>query len=254
MVSINNFLGSNNNLNQIDSKGYFTVFEHVADRSVSKTDAQTKYFMQKMNCKLRQIVCRLDGSNSVKLRQGAMQMMIGNVTFNSGVTGVGDYIGKSIKGKVTGNGAVKPIYYGQGFLITEPTYKYLIIEDVSTWGGVVCEDGMFLACDGNVKDRVIARSNLSSAVAGGEGLFNTELSGQGLAVFQSRFPREELYEIVLDNDILKIDGSNAICWSSSLSFTVERSGKTLAGSLVSGEGLVNVYRGTGKVLVAPFLY
>lgn len=37
----------------------------------------------------------------------------------------------------------------------------------------------------------------------------------------------------------------------SLEFTVERSSKTLIGSAVNGEGLVNVYRGTGKILVAP---
>ena len=43
----------------------------------------------------------------------------------------------------------------------------------------------------------------------------------------------------------------AIAWSGSLEFTVERSGKTLVGSAASGEGLVNVYRGTGKVLLAP---
>ena len=39
--------------------------------------------------------------------------------------------------------------------------------------------------------------------------------------------------------------------SGSLDFTVERSGKSLIGSAASGEGLVNVYRGTGKVLLAP---
>ena len=44
----------------------------------------------------------------------------------------------------------------------------------------------------------------------------------------------------------------AIAWSGSLDFTVERSGKSLDfGSAASGEGLVNVYRGTGKVLMAP---
>lgn len=43
----------------------------------------------------------------------------------------------------------------------------------------------------------------------------------------------------------------AIAWSGSLDFTVERSGKSLIGSAASGEGLVNVYRGTGKVLMAP---
>lgn len=42
-----------------------------------------------------------------------------------------------------------------------------------------------------------------------------------------------------------------IAWSGSLEFTVERSGKSLIGSAASGEGLVNVYSGTGKVLLAP---
>ena len=45
----------------------------------------------------------------------------------------------------------------------------------------------------------------------------------------------------------------AVAWSNTLQFTVERSGKTLLGSAASGEGLVNVYRGTGKVLLAPVL-
>ena len=64
-------------------------------------------------------------------------------------------------------------------------------------------------------------------------------------------PRSELIEIKLQNDVLKVDGNFAIAWSRSLKFTVERSGKTLIGSAASGEGLVNVYRGTGKVLLAP---
>ena len=42
----------------------------------------------------------------------------------------------------------------------------------------------------------------------------------------------------------------AIAWSASLQFTVEMSSKSILGSAVSGEGLVNVYRGTGKILVA----
>lgn len=68
---------------------------------------------------------------------------------------------------------------------------------------------------------------------------------------ESRCPKEELIEITLENDVLKVDGNLAIAWSNSLDFTVERSGKTLVGSAASGEGLVNVYRGTGKVLLAP---
>ena len=58
-------------------------------------------------------------------------------------------------------------------------------------------------------------------------------------------------EVTLQNDTLKIDGNFALAWSGSLRFTVERSGKSLVGSAASGEGLVNTYSGTGKVLMAP---
>ena len=95
------------------------------------------------------------------------------------------------------------------------------------------------------------RSNISSAVAGGEGLFNLCVTGRGILCLESYCPKEELVEVVLQNDVLKVDGNMAIAWSGSLEFTVERSGKSLIGSAASGEGLVNVYRGTGKVLLAP---
>ena len=68
---------------------------------------------------------------------------------------------------------------------------------------------------------------------------------------ESNVPEGELIEVELENDELKIDGNLAVCWSSNLDFTVERSTKTLVGSAVSGEGLVNVYRGTGRVLMSP---
>ena len=68
---------------------------------------------------------------------------------------------------------------------------------------------------------------------------------------ESKVQREELIEVELQDDVLKVDGSFAIAWSNSLNFTVERTTKTLIGSAASGEGLVNVYRGTGKVLMAP---
>ena len=105
--------------------------------------------------------------------------------------------------------------------------------------------------DNFLRDKVVTRGDLGTAIASGEGLFNLSLEGSGYAVLSSACPMKELYEINLENDCIKIDGNNAICWSKSLAFTVERSGKSLIGSAASGEGLVNVYRGTGKILVAP---
>lgn len=113
------------------------------------------------------------------------------------------------------------------------------------------DDGLFLACESKIKQKVVARTNISSAMLGKEGLFNLCLEGEGVAVLESPVPRDELIEINLENDEVRIDGNFAIAWSKSLDFRVEKSSKSLVGSAVSGEGFVNVYRGTGKILMAP---
>ena len=231
----------------------FHVLEYVQDASVSPMNAMNEYFMSKMNVRRRQVVIDIDKDHSAVIQAGAMQWMGGNVQATSGVKGIGDFLGKALKGAVTKETAVKPEYVGEGCLVLEPTYKYIILVDIGKWGpaGMTIEDGMFLACDANVKSKVVARKNLSSAVLGNEGLFNLSLQGNGVAALESNVPEDELIEVILENDELKIDGNLAVCWSSNLDFTVERSTKTLVGSAVSGEGLVNVYRGTGRVLMCP---
>ena len=136
--------------------------------------------------------------------------------------------------------------------VLEPTYKHLLLLDVSDWNNfIMLDDGLFLASESTLEHKAVARTNLSSAIAGGQGLFNLGLTGKGIVALESNCPKEELIEIELVNDVLKVDGNMAIAWSGSLNFTVERSGKSLIGSAASGEGLVNVFRGTGKVLLAP---
>ena len=243
----------NENRKFAKSIGNFHVLEYVQDASVSPMNAMNEYFMSKMGVRRRQVVIDIDKDHSAIIQAGAMQWMGGNVRATSGVKGIGDFLGKALKGAVTKETAVKPEYVGEGCLVLEPTYKYIILADIGKWGsaGMTIEDGMFLACDANVKSKVVARKNLSSAVLGSEGLFNLSLQGNGVAALESNVPEDELIEVLLENDELKIDGNLAVCWSSNLEFTVERSTKTLVGSAVSGEGLVNVYRGTGRVLMCP---
>lgn len=244
----------NNSRKIVNSLGCFSVLECIRDESVAPWNAMSEYYMEKMGVRRRQVVVNLNGQNAVTVQAGSMQWMTGNVSATTGVSGVGDFLGKMVKGAVTKESAIKPEYRGAGLLVLEPTYKYIILQNVADWGptGMTIEDGMFLACDSTVQHNIVARSNFSSALAGGEGLFNLSLAGQGIACLESNVPFQELIEINLNNEELKIDGNLAVCWSSSLQFTVERSTKTLLGSAVSGEGLVNVYRGTGKVLMSPF--
>ena len=179
----------------------FHVMEYLQDSSVSPMTAMEEYYMSKMNVRRRQVVIELDKEHSAIIQSGAMQWMGGHVQATAGIKGIGDLFGKAIKGAMTKESAVKPEYVGDGYLVLEPTYKYIILVDVEKWGssGMTIEDGMFLACDGRVKTKLTARKSISSAVLGGEGFFNL----------------------------------------------------SLVGSAVSGEGLVNVYRGTGRVLMSP---
>ncbi|MGI6000444.1 MAG: AIM24 family protein [Candidatus Merdisoma sp.] len=250
MFQIKNFT-DNNDVRVLETRGAFTVVEYLRDLSVSPSSAQTAYYCNEMNVRKRQVICDLSKA-AVTLQAGAMQWTAGNVNATTGLKGVGDLFGKAVRGKVTGESAIKPEYTGDGILVTEPTYRYILLEDLNDWNGsIVLDDGLFLASEASVKHKAVMRSNFSSAVAGGEGLFNLGLTGAGIVCLESNSPREELIEITMQNDVVKIDGNMAIAWSGSLEFTVERSGKTLLGSAASGEGFVNVYRGTGKVLLAP---
>lgn len=250
MYSISNFT-NNDNIKTLGSLGPFTVLEYQQDLSVTPGNAMAAYYCNAMNVHKRQVVCDLSKAG-ITLQAGAMQWMVGNVSATSGVKGVGDFLGKAVRGKVTGESAVKPEYTGDGTLVLEPTYKHIILIDMKDWNNsIVLDDGLFLACDSKLTHKAVMRSTLSSAVAGGEGLFNLGISGEGTLCLESPCPKEELVEITLKDDVIKIDGNMAIAWSGSLSFTVERSGKSLIGSAASGEGLVNVYRGTGKILLAP---
>ena len=250
MYNIKNFIG-NDDIKVIGKLGAFTVIEYQRDLSVMPSESLIAYYCNAMNVRKRQVICDLSQSDII-LQAGAMQWTVGNVNATTGVKGVGDLFGKAIRGSVTGESAIKPEYTGDGTLVLEPTYKHILLVDLADWNGsIVLDDGLFLACDATLKHKAVARSNISSAVAGNEGLFNLGIVGRGILCLESPCPKEELVEITLDNDVLKVDGNMAIAWSGSLDFTVERSGKTLIGSAASGEGLVNVYRGTGKVLLAP---
>ena len=251
MYQIQNFT-NNDDIKILSQLGPFAVVEYQRDLSVMPHEAQTAFFCNEMNVRKRQVICDMSRAQGITLQAGAMQWTVGDVNATTGIKGVGDFFGKALRGQVTGESAIKPEYVGNGTLVLEPTYKHILLVDMSQWNGsIVLDDGLFLACESSLKHKAVMRSNLSSAVAGGEGLFNLGIQGMGTLCLESPVPKEELIEITLQNDVLKIDGNMAIAWSGTLDFTVERSGKTLIGSAASGEGLVNVYRGTGRVLLAP---
>ena len=189
-----------------ETRGCFSVYEYEHDVSVNEYSAMMAYFASQMNVRKRQVIAKLENS-AVILQAGAMQMMMGAVESTTDLKGAGDFFKKIVGSTVTGETAIKPRYSGNGAVALEPTYRYVILEDLAEWDGkLIIEDGMFLACEDTIELSVAARNTVSSALLGGEGLFNTRLSGKGIVALESRVPREELITVELKDDVLKIDG------------------------------------------------
>ncbi len=228
------------------------VIEYDDLTASTSEEAMNFFYMNKANIKLRQCVVKLTGKSGVQLSQGAMSYIHGRIETTTNVKGVGDFFGKVMKAAVTKEQAIKPLYRGIGEIFLEPSYRHYILLDLKN-ESICVDDGMFFAASENVKVTARPISSISAAVAGGEGLFNLCLEGTGPVILESKVPESEIVFYELNNDILKVDGNFALLWSSSLRFTVQKSGKSLIGSAVSGEGLVNVYEGTGRVWLAPTL-
>ena len=108
----------NSNMLLIEQGGAYFVYEHQMDRSNSAMSAANAYFMREMNVKKRQVLVQLNGT-AVRMQAGAMQWMTGNISMRTGLN-VGNFIGKAIKAKVTGESLTKPIYEGAGCIMLEP--------------------------------------------------------------------------------------------------------------------------------------
>jgi len=58
-------------------------------------------------------------------------------------------------------------------------------------------------------------------------------------------------KIKLNNEKLVVESNFSLLRKGSIDFTIEKSTKGLFGTMISGEGLVQVFRGTGEVWLAP---
>lgn len=216
--------------------------------STNTNGAIDLYYMEKQNMRARQVAVYLNNS-SVTVEPGAMSYFKGKIEMVSGVT-MGNAIGRVFSSLTTGEGIAQPEYKGTGYVVLEPSFNHFLLLNMDN-EDIIVDKGMFYCAQGGIRVNPISQRNISSALLGGEGIFQIQLQGSGLAVLECAVPSCEIDIIELNNETLKVDGNFAILRSGNIQFTVERSAKTLIGSAVSGEGLVNVYKGTGTVWLAP---
>lgn len=156
-----------------------------------------------------------------------------------------------LQSALTGESTFKPKYKGTGTIYLEPTFSHFVILELKG-EALIVDKGIYYASDSTVSVGMATQKNVSSALFGGEGFFQTQVSGTGKVVLVSPTPEVELAKITLNNEKLSVDGNFAILRSASLQFKVEKSSKGLMGSMTSGEGVLQTFDGTGIVWLAPF--
>lgn len=231
-----------------DSVFQILEYDNLEGATQVNTAIALKY-MKESGMKLRQARIILDDS-AVKVEAGALSYMKGNVEIRSDISGVLAFGKKFLGSKLTGESTVKPIIQGKGEVFLEPSfghYGLIELEDEE----IILDDGVFYACEDSVKVSIKAQKTASALVLGNEGVFQTKLSGSGIVLLELPVPESEIFRCKMYEDTLKVDGNFAILRTANIEFSVEKSGDSLIGSALNGEGLLNVYRGTGEVWLVP---
>ncbi len=181
-------------------------------------------------------------NSAVRYESGGMYYMQGNLELEANLPSAGGFL----KSMVTRENIVKPIIKGSGTVYFEPSFGNFTIMELKNeeW---ILDKGAYYASEMGIEIGSFTNKAVSGLFSG-EGFFQTKVSGSGKVVLLSNGPLET---IELNNGKLVVDGSFAVARQSSVQLTVAKANKGIFGTMISGEGIVNTFTGTGKVLIAP---
>jgi uncharacterized protein (AIM24 family) len=174
--------------------------------------------------------------------------MKGNLQLESSTQGIGKgLMRKLISGETLFQSRIK----GSGDIYLEPSFGHYLMFNINN-DAIIFDKGAFFCASASIEVSAKLQRNVSSALFGGEGFFQTQAKGSGIVVLVSPVPIDELiaYELA-DGEKLSVDGNFAFVRSASISFHAEKSGKTLFQSITSGEGFLQTFTGPGVVWIAP---
>lgn len=244
------FTNKLNMLSEMECESKFQILEY--ENLDGASDVQTALglnIIKQSGIKLKQVRIMLDDS-AVKLEPGALSYMKGNIQIKSKSGGLLGFGKKIISSKLTGENTFKPIYSGTGEIFLEPSFGHFALIELED-DEIIVSDNMFYACEEGIEVDAAMQKNISSTFLGNEGLYQTRIEGNGIVALRVPVPESEIFKCILINDTLKVDGNFAILRTGNIEFSVEKSSKSIVGTVISGEGMVNVYKGTGEVWLVP---
>lgn len=191
--------------------------------------------------KLKMIKATIN-NETITAEAGALHYMRGNIELKTPTPSAGGFL----KSMVTQEAVFRPTYTGTGEIFFGPPSfgEYMVLDVKEPW---VLDRGAYICSDSTIEVGAF-RNKAMTALMSGEGWFQTKVEGSGKVVLYAQGP---IQAIDLVNETLTVDGSFAVARQAKLDFRVQKAAKGLLGSATSGEGLVNVIQGSGRVYLAP---
>jgi len=211
--------------------------------------AEKLFFAKEVGIRLKMVRVILNNSK-VRVEPGSLYFMKGNLKMQAS-TGGGVVQGLARK-MVSGETFFVNEIVGSGEIYFEPTFGHFMLQKVDkNEGGLIVDRSLFYAGTQGLDISAVIQKNISSALFGGEGFFQTRIYGNGIAILCSPVPAQEIIKYQLNNEKLFVDGNFALMRNEAINFKVEKSSKNWLSTGVSGEGLLQTFEGSGFVWIAP---
>lgn len=185
----------------------------------------------------------------VRAESGALCYLQGDIAIHSGMM---PSIGGFIKSLMADETVYRPTYTGTGIITLESSLGGFHMLDLrgESW---ILERGAYWASEGSV-DLRFHRERTSTALWAGEGLvyLQTKVSGYGKVIVTTRGPVEEV--VLTEGTKVAAEGKYVIARTADVTFKVRRATRNFFGAFTSGESMVRVYEGTGRILLNPSPY
>ncbi|RQD92175.1 AIM24 family protein [Methanosalsum natronophilum] len=211
--------------------------------------AKKLYHIQRAGMALKQIKVTLEDKGLI-IERGNLNFHKGNIEMASKVGGVGGLAKKVISSKLNQEAVFKPLYKGTGEVFLEPSFGHFVLYELDN-DSIVVDKGLFYCCEEGIEVGVESMKTLSAGMFGGEGWFQTKISGTGICVLSIPVPFDELMKYELENERVQVDGTFALLRTSGIKYSVKRSSTNLISTVTGGEGMLQTFEGTGKVWLAP---
>lgn len=213
----------------------------------TSTVATKLFYMNQGGITLKSVRIVLKGG-AVKIESGALYFMKGHIKVaNKPTKGFFKNLGSHL---LSGEKMFKPEYSGVGEIWLEPSFGHFKVIELNN-DEIIVDKGMFYACESDMEVAAVGQKNISSALFGGEGFFQTRIKGTGLVILNIPVPLDEVIVYHLEDEMLRVDGNFAILRRGDIDFSVKMVTKGILGTMVSGEGLLQTFKGTGEVWLAP---